>query len=50
MLRAILFAHQHIVAIVDLIEELRDKMGVGPKQFPPAAAVNPLLRPAARFR
>jgi polyribonucleotide nucleotidyltransferase len=43
MLQAILFAHQQIVAIVDLVEELREKAGLGKKELPPAVADNPLL-------
>jgi polyribonucleotide nucleotidyltransferase len=43
MLQAILFAHQQIVKIVDLIEDLREKAGLGPKTLPPAAAPNPVV-------
>jgi polyribonucleotide nucleotidyltransferase len=43
MLQAIAFAHEHIRGIVDMIEELRDKAGLGKKEPPPAAAVNPLI-------
>jgi polyribonucleotide nucleotidyltransferase len=43
MLQAILFAHKYVVEAVDLIEELRDKLGLGPKQFPPPPTVNPLV-------
>jgi polyribonucleotide nucleotidyltransferase len=43
MLAAILFAHKHVVEIVDLIEELRQKAGLGAKVLPPPAPVNPLV-------
>jgi polyribonucleotide nucleotidyltransferase len=43
MLQAILFAHEYVVKAVDLIEELREKLGLGPKEFPPAPPANPLL-------
>ncbi len=42
MLQAILFGHQHIRQICDLIEELRHKAGLGPKETPPPPAANPL--------
>jgi polyribonucleotide nucleotidyltransferase len=42
MLDAILFAHQHIVTVVDMIEELRQAAGLGPKELPPAAPPSPL--------
>ena len=42
MFAAILFAHKHVVEIVDLIEELRQKAGLGAKKYPTAAPVNPL--------
>jgi polyribonucleotide nucleotidyltransferase len=42
MIQAIMFGHQHIVRIVNLIEELRQKAGLGPKELPAAAPVNPL--------
>ncbi|HZT82035.1 MAG TPA: polyribonucleotide nucleotidyltransferase, partial [Gemmataceae bacterium] len=48
MLQAILFAHQQIVAVVDLVEELRDKAGLGKKELPPAAAENPLTEELRR--
>src|SRR5262249_59009312 len=38
MLQAILFAHQQVVALVDLVEELREKAGLGKKELPPAGA------------
>jgi polyribonucleotide nucleotidyltransferase len=43
MLQAILFAHQQIVIVVDMIEELRQKAGLGPKPAAPAEAPNPLI-------
>jgi len=43
MADAILFAHKQIVTIVDLIEELRIKAGLGKKDPPPAGTPNPLL-------
>src|SRR5262249_52278465 len=42
MVQAILFAHQQVVKIVDAIEELRQKAGLGPKEPAPAAPPNPL--------
>jgi len=43
MLQAILFAHRYVVELVDLIEELRDKAGLGKKEFPPEPPPNPLV-------
>jgi polyribonucleotide nucleotidyltransferase len=43
MLDAILFAHRHIVTVVDMIEELRREAGLGPKELPPAAPPNPAV-------
>jgi polyribonucleotide nucleotidyltransferase len=43
MIQAILFAHEQIVTIVDMIEELRRKAGLGPKELPPAPPPNPLI-------
>jgi polyribonucleotide nucleotidyltransferase len=43
MLQAILFAHQHVVAIVDLVEELRQKAGLPAKEPYSAPAPNPLV-------
>ena len=40
---AVMFGHQHIVRIVELIEELREKAGLGPKAAPPPSAANPLV-------
>ena len=34
--QAILFGHKYIVDIIDSIEELRRKAGLGPKPLPPA--------------
>jgi polyribonucleotide nucleotidyltransferase len=47
MVQAIMFGHQHIVRIVDLIEELRHGAGLEPKAAPAAPAPNPL---AGMFR
>src|SRR5205085_3810490 len=41
MLQAVLFAHQQVVTIVDMVEELRQKAGLGAKGPAPAAAANP---------
>ena len=43
MLQAILFGHKHIADIVNLIEELRRKAGLGPKPAAEAAPANPLI-------
>src|SRR5437763_13422307 len=43
MLQAVVFAHKHIAEIVDLIEELRQKAGRGPKPAPTPGPVNPLI-------
>jgi polyribonucleotide nucleotidyltransferase len=43
MLSAILFAHEHIRQVVDLVEQLRKAAGLGPKEPHPAAPVNPLI-------
>jgi polyribonucleotide nucleotidyltransferase len=43
MLKAIMFAHKHIVEIIDLIDELRLKYVGSPKPAPEAAPVNPLI-------
>jgi polyribonucleotide nucleotidyltransferase len=42
MLQAIQFAHRHIVTIVEMIHELREKAGRGPKELPPPAPPNPV--------
>ncbi len=43
MLEAIVWGHQHIVTIIDMIEELREKAGLGPKKLPPPPPPNPLI-------
>jgi len=43
MVQAILFAHQQIVKVIDLIEELRHKAGLEPKVLPPPVPENPAL-------
>lgn len=43
MLEAIMFAHKHVVQVIDLIEELRDKTGQGKKNSPAVIAVNPAI-------
>ena len=43
MLQAILFAHEQVVAVVELIEELREQAGVGAKPAYPAGTPNPLI-------
>jgi len=40
---AILFAHQQVVTIVDMVEELRQKAGLGPKPAPTPVPANPLV-------
>ncbi len=42
MLQAIVFAHRNIATIVGMIEELREKAGLGPKAMPTLAPPNPL--------
>ncbi len=37
------FAHQHILQVIDLIEELREKAGLGDKVLPEASAADPLV-------
>jgi polyribonucleotide nucleotidyltransferase len=44
MLQAILYAHQHIVTVIDMIQELREQAGLGPKAPPPPAPENPLIK------
>jgi polyribonucleotide nucleotidyltransferase len=41
MLQAILFAHRHIVTIVEMVEELRQSAGLGPKEAAAAPPANP---------
>jgi polyribonucleotide nucleotidyltransferase len=43
MVQAILLGHQQIIKIIDLIEQLRAKMGLGPKEYPPPPPPNPLV-------
>jgi polyribonucleotide nucleotidyltransferase len=43
MLAAILFAHEAVVQVVELVEELREKMGLPAKELPPAKEPGPLL-------
>ncbi len=43
MLQAIMFAHQQIIIIVDMIEDMRRQAGLETKVFPPPAAPNPLI-------
>jgi polyribonucleotide nucleotidyltransferase len=42
MLQAILFAHRHVVTVIDMIEELRREAGLAAKELPPASVPNPL--------
>jgi polyribonucleotide nucleotidyltransferase len=42
MLEAILYAHGHIVTVVEMIEELHKKAGLETKPVPPAPPPNPL--------
>src|SRR5262249_5181249 len=42
-LQAIRFAHQHVVTVIDMVEELRTAAGKGSKELPPAAEPNPLV-------
>ena len=41
MAEAILLCHKEIIKIIDLIEQLRDKAGLGTKTLPPANPENP---------
>ena len=43
MAAAIDFAHQSCIPIIDQIEELRSKAGLGKKELPPPPEVNPLV-------
>ncbi len=43
MVQAILFAHEQVRIIVEMIEELRAKAGLGPKPTPTPAPANPLV-------
>jgi polyribonucleotide nucleotidyltransferase len=44
MLQAILFGHKNLVTVIDMIHELREKAGLGPKELPAEPPANPLLR------
>jgi polyribonucleotide nucleotidyltransferase len=44
MVQAILFAHEHIREIVNMVQELRDKAGLGSKPAPEPATPNPLVQ------
>jgi polyribonucleotide nucleotidyltransferase len=44
MVEAILFAHRHIVEVVDMIEDLRRQAGLEPKPAYTEAAPNPLVK------
>ena len=55
MLQAIMLGHEQIRKIIDLIEEFREKAGLGAKEYPPAAPPNPAkdalkLKYGAEFR
>jgi polyribonucleotide nucleotidyltransferase len=43
MLEAILFAHKHIVTIVDMIDELRQQAGLGTKEYPEPKPDDPVI-------
>jgi polyribonucleotide nucleotidyltransferase len=43
MLEAILFCQKHITTVVEMVEELREKAGLGPKELPSDAGSNPLI-------
>jgi polyribonucleotide nucleotidyltransferase len=42
MLQAILFAHRHIVTVVEMVEELRRAAGLPAKELPPDAPASPV--------
>jgi len=42
MLQAILFAHKHIVTVIEMVEELRQGSGLGKKELPPPAPASPV--------
>src|SRR5262249_50343309 len=48
MLQAVMSAHEQVVAVVELIEELREKAGLGPKPAHPAGTPNPLIAEFAK--
>jgi polyribonucleotide nucleotidyltransferase len=41
MVQAVMFGHEQVVKIIDLIEEFREKAGLGAKEYPAAAPENP---------
>jgi len=41
MVQSILFAHKHIVEVIELIEELREKAGLGKKELPAPTGPTP---------
>jgi polyribonucleotide nucleotidyltransferase len=43
MMAAIQFAHQQVIAVIEMVEELRTICGLGPKQYPPEAPANPMV-------
>src|SRR5262249_21245684 len=43
MIQAIQFAHEQIVRIIEMIEDLRVKCGLGIKELPPLAPPNPVV-------
>jgi polyribonucleotide nucleotidyltransferase len=43
MLQAILFAHRHVVQVIDQIEQLRRDAGLGAKELAPPPPENPVL-------
>src|SRR5262249_19178897 len=43
MLEAILFCQKHIATVVEMVEELREKAGLGLKELPANASSNPLI-------
>ncbi len=43
MANAIVFAHQQVVKVIELIDQLRRGAGLAPKVVPPAPPVNPLV-------
>jgi len=42
MLQSILFAHKHIVTVIEMVEELRQGSGLGKKELPPPAPASPV--------
>src|SRR5262249_27995062 len=43
MFEAIVFAHKHVITVVEMVEELRRAAGLAAKEAPAAAAANPLV-------